>query len=472
LDKYLRYYLKIIKNFFDLKKTYILIFLTLTAWSIFAYNTITNLIKNQKIYAEIINLSGKQRMLSQKTTLIGKRYLEEKNPELKNHLKELITLMKKDHHYIMNHLTSKEIHEIYFNKPFNLDYEVKNYLKLLDDFYQTENLKTLKEIEQISFTLLPKLNYAVNIFEGESDLKTKELLTREQFILIGTIFTLLFEALFIVIPSIKFAIKKEDELNLLNKKLEEKIGLAIEENNNKEKVIQQQYYLNQTAELINNIAHQWRQPLSIISTIASGIKIQKEFGITNEESMISDLNSIVDKTQYLSNTIDQLNNFIHTEDNSIKINLKDTINSTIQILSGMLEYNQIGISISCPKEELFVDGNINDLRTILLNIINNAQDVLVERNIQNKQINLYLTKDKNNIYLSIEDNAGGIDDKIINKIFDMYFTTKHKSQGTGLGLYLTYIIVEKKFKGKISVNNTDRGSKFTIKLPIFQTINQ
>lgn len=468
----MRYYLKIIKNFFDLKKTYILIFLTLAAWSIFAYNTITNLIKNQKIYAEIINLSGKQRMLSQKTTLIGKRYLEEKNPELKNHLKELITLMKKDHHYIMNHLTSKKIHEIYFNKPFNLDYEVKNYLKLLDDFYQTENLKTLKEIEQLSFTLLPKLNYAVNIFEEESDLKTKELLTREQFILIGTIFTLLFEALFIVIPSIKFARKKEDELNLLNKKLEERIALAIEENNKKEKVIQQQYYLNQTAELINNIAHQWRQPLSIISTIASGIKIQKEFGITNEESMLTDLNSIVDKTQYLSNTIDQLNNFIHTEDNSIKINLKDTINSTIQILSGMLEYNQIEISISCPKEELFVDGNTNDLRTILSNIINNAQDVLVERNIQNKQINLYLTKDRDYVYLSIEDNAGGIDDKIINKIFDMYFTTKHKSQGTGLGLYLTYIIVEKKFKGKISVNNTDRGSKFTIKLPIFQTINQ
>lgn len=468
----MKYYLEIIKNFFDLKKIYILIFITLAAWSIFAYNTITYLIKNQKIYAEIINLSGKQRMLSQKTTLIGKRYLEEKKPELKTHLNELSTLMKKDHQYIMNHLTSEKIHKIYFNKPYNLDYEVKNYLKLLDDFYQSENLETLKEIEQISFNLLPKLNYAVNIFENESDLKTQELLTRERFILIGTIFTLLFEALFIVIPSIKFARRKEYELNLLNKKLEERIALAVEENNNKEKVIQEQYYLNQTAELINNIAHQWRQPLSIISTIASGIKIQKEFGIIDEESMLSDLNSIVDKTQYLSNTIDQLNNFIHTEDHSIKINLIDNINSTIQILSGMLEYNQIKITTIYPDEDFFITGNVNDLTTILSNIINNAQDVLLERNIENKQINLYLSKNKNNIYLSIEDNAGGIDDKIINKIFDMYFTTKHKSQGTGLGLYLTYIIVEKKFKGKISVNNTNLGSKFTIKLPIFQTFKQ
>lgn len=113
-----------------------------------------------------------------------------------------------------------------------------NYIMMLKSFYSTENIKILKEIEQTSFELLPKLNYAVNIFESESDMKTQELLIREQFILIGTLLTLFFEAIFIVIPSIKFAKRKEEELNELNKELADKIKIAVDENNKKEKVIQ------------------------------------------------------------------------------------------------------------------------------------------------------------------------------------------------------------------------------------------
>jgi signal transduction histidine kinase len=441
-------YIKDIKNFFDLKKIYILIFITLTAWSIFAYVTITNLINSQKIYAEIINLSGKQRMLSQKTTLIGKRFLEEDNQELKNHLEELVTLMEKDHHYIINNLTSQDIYNIYFSQPYNLNFEVKNFISLLKNFIKTAKKDTLKEIEITSFELLPKLNYAVNIFEKESDTKTKELLRREQFILIGTILTLLLEAIFIVIPSIKFARKKEKEFEELNNQLKEKIALAVKENNEKEKIIQHQYFLNQTAELINNIAHQWRQPLSLISTIASGIKLKKQLDSQNEEKdVIEGLTLIINKTQYLSNTIDQLSDFVNIDEKVSNLNLEISIKSILKIF------------------------NTTNLTNIFSNILDNAQYVLNERKIKDKQIFINVVKENDYVFIIIEDNAGGVQKEIINKIFDMYFTTKHQRQGTGLGLYLTKIIIEKKFKGNINVENGELGSKFLIKLPIFQTIN-
>ncbi|MGE0052529.1 MAG: type IV pili methyl-accepting chemotaxis transducer N-terminal domain-containing protein, partial [Arcobacter sp.] len=120
-----------IVNVFNLKYIYFIIFSSLIVWAVFAYFTMNTQIHNQEIYAEIINLSGKQRMLSQKTTLIAKRYFETKDESLKNHLKELISLMKNDYFYISNNLTSKEISEIYFSKNDNLDKKVKNYFELL-----------------------------------------------------------------------------------------------------------------------------------------------------------------------------------------------------------------------------------------------------------------------------------------------------------------------------------------------------
>lgn len=463
-------YIKIIKRFFDLKKIYALIFITLALWSIFAYNTITNLINSQKIYAEIINLSGKQRMLSQKTTLIGKRFLEENSPELKKHFKELIDLMQKDHNYIISNLTSRNIQNIYYSQSYNLDYEVKTYISLLKEFYENERIDVLVKIQKTSFELLPKLNYAVNVFEEESDDKTKELLIRERFILIGTLLTLLFEALFIVIPSIRIAKKKEQELDLLNKELENKIATAVEENNNKEKIIHQQYYLTQTAELINNIAHQWRQPLSVISTIASGMKIKKELNSLDDIEMISDLSSIVDKTQYLSNTIEQLDNFVNSDENLIDIDLQKALFNILSMLKSITEYNQMVISTIYCKENIFIKGRFSDLMTTISNILKNAQDVFEERNIKNKEVKIEILKNENFVNIIIEDNAGGIDTKNIDKIFNMYFTTKHKSQGTGLGLYFTNMIIEKRFKGKINVENSKLGAKFIIEIPISKMI--
>ena len=138
------------------------------------------------------------------------------------------------------------------------------------------------------------------------------------------------------------------------------------------------------------------------------------------------------------------------------------------MLKSITDYEQINISIIYIEEDIFIRGNFSDLMTIFSNILNNAQDVFTQRNIEKKEIKIEISKNENFVNIVIEDNAGGIKSENINEIFNMYFTTKHKSQGTGLGLYLTNMIVEKKFDGNISVENSELGAKFTIQLPLLK----
>jgi len=198
---------------FNLKFIYSIIFISLSAWVIYAYVTTTEIIQSQKTYAHIINISGKQ---PQKTTLIAKRYYETGNPELKKHLIELYQQMKRDHREIIStHLTSDKITAIYHQPPDNLNEKVEHYLSLLADFIKTRDSRTLKEIEDASLKLLPRINNTVYIFENESNEKTKVLMERELFILIGTLLTLLIEAAVIVIPAIRIASRKDSGLRHL-----------------------------------------------------------------------------------------------------------------------------------------------------------------------------------------------------------------------------------------------------------------
>ena len=454
---------RIFKNYLNLKLIYAIVFITLAFWSFFAYFTMNKLIHEQEVYAKIINLSGKQRMLSQKTTLIAKRFYESKNEDLKKHLIDLINWMRKDHTFIISNLTSKNTKDIYFKKPYNLDDKVNIYFKLLDDFYKTDDLIVLKEIESYSFTLLPKLDYAVNVFEKESETTINNLLKREFYILIGTLLTLLFEALFIVIPSIKIADRKEKELKDLNDSLKEKIEKAIEENSKKDLLLKQKFHLAQMAEMISNIAHHWRQPLSVISSIASGLKLKEEIQCLEKDELRNGLKEIVDKTQNLSKTISNFEEFIRSDNIQEDFVLKDKIEAIICIVESSLQNKNITLKTIIPKEQILIHGDSKSFTEVILNILNNAQDALVsnETNI-NKEITLEIKKLDDKVIINIENNGIGIPENIIDKIFDIYFTTKHQSQGTGLGLYICYEIIKNNFNGDLYAENIQNGVRFSI----------
>ncbi len=456
---------KFIKKF-TLRYIYFIVFISLIAWAFFAYFTMNSQIHSQEIYAKIINLSGKQRMLSQKTTLIAKRYFESKDEFLKNHLKELINIMKNDYLYITNNLTSENMRNIYFLEDDNLDEKVKHYFKLITDFYETNNPILLKEIENNSFKLLPFLDKAVNSFQKESNDKTTELLKREQFILIGTLLTLLLEAIFIVIPSIRITARKEKELNDLNDLLKTKIDQAVKENLEKEKIIQQQFHLIQMEELIVNISHQWRQPLSLISAVTSNLKISKEIGDVSKEMLEQNLNLIMEKVTFLSNTFENLNEFIEIDDNKENINLHQTIDKTILVLDSTLKDNNINVIKNFNDNSIYFTGNSIRLSRALLSIFENSKDFLIQNQTQNSYIKITTYTKNEFAYIEIEDNAGGIEEKNLKKIFDIYFTTKHQSQGKGVGLYISYSIIKNSFEGSINVENQESGVKFIVKIPI------
>ncbi|MGA1933603.1 sensor histidine kinase [Arcobacter sp. YIC-464] len=457
---------KKVKKLFDIKVIYTIVFITLASWSFFAYFTMSTLIEKQKVYAKIINLSGKQRMLSQKTTLIAKRYFESNDYNLKKHLNELILLMEKEHTFIIKNLTSSESKKIYFENPKDLDKKVKLYLSMLKEFYEKNESSKLEQIQNYSFSLLPILNDAVYQFEKESDQMTKDLLAREIFILIGTLVTLLLEAILIVIPSIRLTEKREKELKELNINLERKVEKAVKENNERDNILKHQFRLAQMGEMVKNIAHHWRQPLSIISSLASCMKLEKEMNILDENKLTENLDSIVNQTQKLSNILDDFSLYTQeTAEDLVYFNIVKSINLTTNLLSASFDHENIKIEKEFFEEDIRIEGNNIKFRQVILNILNNAKDSLLESNIKDKYIKISIKQKNKAIVIQVKNNGKKIDENIIDKIFDIYFTTKHQAQGTGLGLFLCHEIVTKYFKGTIHAKNLEDGVCFKIVLP-------
>ena len=242
---------------------------------------------------------------------------------------------------------------------------------------------------------------------------------------------------------------------------------------------EQQKYLIQSeklasmGEMIGNIAHQWRQPLSIISTYATGMQMQKEYKILTDDMFSKACNSINENAQYLSKTIDDFRNFLEGDSLKRKFNLSDTIESFMNLVKPSIKSYDISVEVN-TQDVIELDSFENELIQCLINIFNNAKDALLENQNQNKHILVDIAKKSSDITISIQDNAGGIPNNIIEKVFEPYFTTKDKSQGTGLGLHMSYKLVSELMMGTLTVSNRVyvrnnieyKGAYFTITLPL------
>ncbi len=559
-------------NSLSFSKKYVFALSLIALFSVLAYINLSQLINSQANDGEIINISGRQRMLSQKTALFA---VENKIKKLK----DTATLMEESHNLLMQREMSEKLFNLYFSKPANLDKRVKSYIYNAKFFLNNNDKKSLTYVLENSQIILNYLDKAVYFYQIEAEEKIKRLKNNEFYIVFFTLLTLLMEAVFIFRPANNrinkktkeivsernysntiiesntnaiIAVSKDLKVHTFNKNAEIIFGYTKKEmiekkslhliipdkylkahsqgienfmrtgifknNDNslefegkrkngeifplrisfgasdgrnriiianiqditkekeKDRLLLQQSRVAALGEMIGNIAHQWRQPLSSIRIIASGAKIRRKSNLISDEEIDDAFVKIAEHTQFLSQTIDDFRNFLSQDKSEIIFIVRDIIKKAINLTEATYKSNNIKIETDFIDEELKCNGESSKLAQVFLNILSNAKDILIGKEIDQKIVFVELKKEENFAVVYISDNAGGIPDKIMPKIFDPYFTTKHKAQGTGVGLFMSQEIMERHMDGMISASNKNFtidgveyfGAKFCVKMPLLE----
>lgn len=263
------------------------------------------------------------------------------------------------------------------------------------------------------------------------------------------------------------------ELQGLYESMERKIKDSVTENIETQKVMIYQSRLAQMGEMISMIAHQWRQPLGSISTVTAGIKLKqslKKFNLETVEGRAEQvvfldtaIGKIENYIQFLTTTIDDFRNFFKPDQNQEKTTLQQVIDGALKLIGKSLEVNRITLHVNNDSQHELITYDKKVVQ-VLINILKNAQDVILERKVEDGTIWIRTREEQDAFVIEIEDNAGGIPLEIMEKIFDPYFSTKNEKNGTGLGLYMSKTIIEEHCHGFLKVQNSQNGAKFTMKI--------
>lgn len=233
--------------------------------------------------------------------------------------------------------------------------------------------------------------------------------------------------------------------------------------NAKDTLLSKQSRFAALGEMISMIAHQWRQPLTGMSMSINNLLLDYELGDSDDKRSKETLELINTQITYLSSTIDDFKNFFRPDIKSDKVNLKELIKDSCMIIDSSLKSNGINVDIDID-ENIELMTKKNDIKQIVLNLIKNSMDAYKEKNIEEKDIYISAIEKANIVSINVKDNAGGIPKDIVEKIFDPYFSTKDKKNGTGLGLYMSKMIIEDHLAGELNVVVQEQSTIFTIVL--------
>ena len=546
-------------------RRYVFALSLIALFSILAYFNLSHLINAQSQDGEVINKSGRQRMLSQKIALFSMRYNVNSVPEIQKELSKNINLMEESHKWLISKEQSEQVYGMYYTSPHFLNKRVNDYLERAKKFLKEKDPDSLEYILSNSQKILKHLDRAVYLYQIENEEKTSVLQRNELFIVLIVLITLLFEALFIFKPANDSIIKKTEELIMqkfnadmviesnknaiiaindkkkvytYNKSAQEMFGYTKEEmlgkdslfnimrpedfkmhekgvnhfmdtgksrgvlyttaeltgkrkngelfplritfgassdkkhrivvanmqditsEKEKENMILRQSKLAAMGEMIGAIAHQWRQPLNALNINIENIEDDYEDNLVDKEYIEDFIAEQTGTIQFMSKTIDDFRNFFRIEREKEKFSMKKAIESTFNIQSAQLGNHNISFDVS--GEDFIVDGFKNEFQQVILNLVSNAKDAMVSNNIKEGKITVSLQKGT----IKIKDNGGGVSKDVIDRIFEPYFTTKEQGEGTGMGLYMSKMIIEDNMGGTISVSNIADGAEFTINVKV------
>lgn len=257
---------------------------------------------------------------------------------------------------------------------------------------------------------------------------------------------------------------KQNQLEALNRILEERVKSAVDELRLKDKIMLMQGRQAAMGEMINNIAHQWRQPINNLGLIVQNIQADYHDGRLTSEELAGYVDKALSTIRFMSHTINDFSSFFSPGRMKTRFSPFEGLKKVVAMLEATLSLKNIVLQIQ-QQDDVFVEGFSNEYNQVLLNLLNNAKDVLVERGVEEARITVTVARENGQAVLKIRDNAGGIPEEIIDRVFDPYFTTKDQDKGSGIGLYMSRMIIQDHFKGSISAVNRDGGAEFTVCTP-------
>ena len=260
--------------------------------------------------------------------------------------------------------------------------------------------------------------------------------------------------------------EENQELRQKIRDLKKQVIDEIRHNRQNDKMLFQQSRMASMGEMIGNIAHQWRQPLMELSTISMQLQAKIELlGSVSNDEVLDAIEKSNDITQYMSQTIDDFRNFFAKDKQEEIFKITDQISVAVNMINSSLKQNLIKLEIIVHKNTL-IKGFKNEYAQVLINILSNAKEILLQRDIQNPKIVVRISENDESSVIQIQDNGGGITTQPIEKIFEPFYTHEKKN-GTGIGLFMSKLIIENNMNGRLFVENTPIGALFTISVPKF-----
>ena len=238
---------------------------------------------------------------------------------------------------------------------------------------------------------------------------------------------------------------------------------ATEALREKEQMLIQQSRQAAMGEMIGNIAHQWRQPLNTLGLTVQQLSLYYDLGEFTKEFLDNSVDKSMGLIQHMSQTIDDFRNYFRPDKEKVEFKVQEAIASTLILIEDSFKSQQIGIEL-VAKGDPVIPGFRNEFAQVVLNILNNARDVLMEREIKDPKVTITIGSENDRAVVIIADNAGGIPEEIMGKIFDPYFTTKGPQAGTGVGLFMSKTIIDKNLGGSLTAQNIAAGAEFRIEV--------
>lgn len=387
---------------------------------------------------------------------------------------------------LLNNLTKSALYDIYLideagyylkHKNSEYNWSIYDSKHSIDDDFITEDVYKIQSNKEDILvlnknTFLQKLRsnkQKITMLIVEKDESIEEISNNNKKMVITILIVALFISIiftFLFTRTLKsifeVVVNQSDKLHTLATTLDQKVKIQTLENAKKDRLLQNQSKLAELGDMIGNIAHQWRHPLTRLSLTIQNLKAFKKKNKMSDNMFDEAVENSLYQIEFMSTTIDNFKNFYKKDEEKSTFLISDAVKSVLNIIGSVLEHSHINLEIR-DEENLLITANKNEFSQVLMNLMINSKDAIDENKIQSPKIEVIIFKNGDNINIQVKDNAGGVPLHIINNIFNPYFTTK-KEKGTGIGLYLSKAIVEDKMQGKLSVENINEHAVFTIQI--------